>query len=162
MVRVLLRTLTSGVLWSFALGFQAAGGICEWDCVVPLAASLSSIDYSQIIRYSKYQFKVIVFPCLWQAVSIWGCGGRLEITPSKFMAIQRTLRPDWFQCLADGDTIAEEVSRKRAKKSVDRSLSFLDECLQLQEKMPVRAKPIEAWLQQLLFSIYFADSCKCF
>ncbi|XP_066478428.1 queuine tRNA-ribosyltransferase accessory subunit 2 isoform X2 [Tiliqua scincoides] len=71
-----------------------------------------------------------------KTVSIWGCGGRVEITPSKFMAIQRALQPDWFQCLADGDTIAEEVSKKRAKKSVDRSLSFLDECLQMQEKIP--------------------------
>lgn len=60
----------------------------------------------------------------------------MEITASKFMAIQRALQPDWFQCLADGDTNAEVVSKKRAKKSVDRSLSFLDECLQLQEKIP--------------------------
>ncbi|XP_054830071.1 queuine tRNA-ribosyltransferase accessory subunit 2 [Eublepharis macularius] len=71
-----------------------------------------------------------------KAVSIWGSGGRMEMTPSKFMTIQQALQPDWFQCLADGDTIAGEVSKKRAKKSVDRSLSFLDECLQLQEQFP--------------------------
>nr|XP_056714456.1 queuine tRNA-ribosyltransferase accessory subunit 2 [Euleptes europaea] len=71
-----------------------------------------------------------------KTVSIWGSGGRMEMTPSKFMALQRALQPDWFQCLSDGDTIAAEVSKKRAKKSVDRSLSFLDECLQLQEEFP--------------------------
>ncbi|XP_062983716.1 queuine tRNA-ribosyltransferase accessory subunit 2 [Elgaria multicarinata webbii] len=71
-----------------------------------------------------------------KTVSIWGFGGRMEMTASKFMAIQQVIQPDWFQCLSDGDTIAGETSKKRAKKSVDRSLSFLDECLQLQEKSP--------------------------
>ena len=60
------------------------------------------------------------------------------MTASKFMDIQRAIQPDWFQCISDGDTISGEVGRKRAKKSVDRSLSFLDVCLQLLEKSPVR------------------------
>ncbi|XP_050815114.1 queuine tRNA-ribosyltransferase accessory subunit 2 isoform X2 [Gopherus flavomarginatus] len=71
-----------------------------------------------------------------KTVSIWGYGGRMEMTASKFMSMQRALQPDWLQCLSDGDTISGETSRKRAKKSVDRSLSFLDKCLQLQEKSP--------------------------
>uniref|UniRef100_A0A8D0GBW3 Queuine tRNA-ribosyltransferase accessory subunit 2 n=1 Tax=Sphenodon punctatus TaxID=8508 RepID=A0A8D0GBW3_SPHPU len=71
-----------------------------------------------------------------KTISIWGCGGRMELSTSKFMSIQRALQPDWFQCLSDGDTLSGETSKKRAKKSVDRSLSFLDECLQLQEKSP--------------------------
>lgn len=62
------------------------------------------------------------------------------MTASKFMDIQRAIQPDWFQCIADGDTISGEVTRKRAKKSVDRSLSFLDACLQLLEKTPVRSQ----------------------
>ncbi|XP_042708678.2 queuine tRNA-ribosyltransferase accessory subunit 2 isoform X4 [Chrysemys picta bellii] len=71
-----------------------------------------------------------------KTVSIWGYGGRMEMTASKFMSMQRALQPDWLQCLSDGDTISGETTRKRAKKSVDRSLSFLDECLQLQKKSP--------------------------
>ncbi|XP_072849926.2 queuine tRNA-ribosyltransferase accessory subunit 2 isoform X4 [Pogona vitticeps] len=71
-----------------------------------------------------------------KAVSIWGCGGRMELRASKFMAIQQVIQPDWFQCLSDGDILAGEVSKKRVRKSVDRSLSFLDECLQLQDKSP--------------------------
>ncbi|KAJ7320282.1 hypothetical protein JRQ81_019793 [Phrynocephalus forsythii] len=71
-----------------------------------------------------------------KTVSIWGSGGRTELTASKFMAMQQAIRPDWFQCLSDGDTVAGEISKKRAKKSVDRSLSFLDECLHLQQKSP--------------------------
>ncbi|KAM8975206.1 queuine tRNA-ribosyltransferase accessory subunit 2 isoform 2-T2 [Pelodytes ibericus] len=66
-----------------------------------------------------------------KTVSVWGGGGRLELTPQKFMLAQRALRPDWFQCLCDGEAMAAGSSKKRAKKSVDRSLAFLDECLQL-------------------------------
>uniref|UniRef100_A0A8D2LTG2 Queuine tRNA-ribosyltransferase accessory subunit 2 n=1 Tax=Varanus komodoensis TaxID=61221 RepID=A0A8D2LTG2_VARKO len=77
-----------------------------------------------------------------KTVSVWGYGGRKEMTASTFMAIQQVIQPDWFQCLSDGDTIAEVISKKRAKKSVDRSLSFLDECLQLQEKSPELQKSL--------------------
>ncbi|XP_026537526.1 queuine tRNA-ribosyltransferase accessory subunit 2 isoform X1 [Notechis scutatus] len=71
-----------------------------------------------------------------KAVSIWNNRGRKELTASKFMDIQKAIQPDWFQCLSDGDTISGDISRKKAKKSVDRSLCFLDECLQLQENCP--------------------------
>ncbi|NXG41260.1 QTRT2 ribosyltransferase, partial [Psilopogon haemacephalus] len=71
-----------------------------------------------------------------KTVSLWGTSGRMELTASKFMDIQRAIQPDWFQCISDGDTISGKVSRNRAKKSVDRSLSFLDVCLQLLEKSP--------------------------
>ncbi|XP_013911504.1 PREDICTED: queuine tRNA-ribosyltransferase subunit QTRTD1 [Thamnophis sirtalis] len=71
-----------------------------------------------------------------KTVSIWNNRGRKELTASKFMDIQKAIQPDWFQCLSDGDTISADISRKKAKKSVDRSLYFLDECLQLQENSP--------------------------
>lgn len=77
--------------------------------------------------------------CSMQSASVWGGGGRVEITVSKFMAIQQALQPDWFQCLADGEASCEEgTSIKRARKSVDRSLLFLDNCLRLQEESEVR------------------------
>lgn len=66
-----------------------------------------------------------------KTVSVWGSGGRLELTPQKFIALQSALKVDWVQCLCDGEVMAEGSSRKRAKKSVDRSLAFLDECLKL-------------------------------
>ncbi|XP_018429620.1 PREDICTED: queuine tRNA-ribosyltransferase subunit QTRTD1 isoform X2 [Nanorana parkeri] len=72
-----------------------------------------------------------------KTVSVWGSGGRIELTPQKFMSIQSALKVDWFQCLADGEVMPSGCSRKRAKKSVDRSLSFLDECLQLLAKNDV-------------------------
>ncbi|XP_066455434.1 queuine tRNA-ribosyltransferase accessory subunit 2 isoform X1 [Eleutherodactylus coqui] len=66
-----------------------------------------------------------------KTVSIWSSGGRLELTPQKFVSLQRALKADWIQCLCDGEVMAEGCSRKRARKSVDRSLAFLDECLKL-------------------------------
>nr|XP_020862814.1 queuine tRNA-ribosyltransferase accessory subunit 2 isoform X2 [Phascolarctos cinereus] len=73
-----------------------------------------------------------------KSVSVWGVGGRLEMTAAKFMSVQQALQPDWFQCLSDGEALCGEVfSTKRARKSVDRSLAFLDECLKLQEQSEV-------------------------
>lgn len=61
------------------------------------------------------------------------------MTASKFMAIQQALQPDWFQCLSDGEATCDEAtSIKRARKSVDRSLLFLDNCLKLQEESEVK------------------------
>ncbi|KAM5336751.1 queuine tRNA-ribosyltransferase accessory subunit 2 isoform 2-T2 [Glossophaga mutica] len=76
-----------------------------------------------------------------KSVSVWGVGGRVEMTASRFMAIQQALQPDWFQCLSDGEaSCAEASSIKRARKSVDRSLLFLDHCLRLQEESEVLQK----------------------
>ncbi|XP_053421708.1 queuine tRNA-ribosyltransferase accessory subunit 2 [Nycticebus coucang] len=78
-----------------------------------------------------------------KSVSVWGVGGRVEMTVSKFMAIQQALQPDWFQCLSDGEVSCEEAtSIKRARKSVDRSLLFLDNCLRLQEDSEVLQKSV--------------------
>ncbi|XP_040836384.1 queuine tRNA-ribosyltransferase accessory subunit 2 isoform X2 [Ochotona curzoniae] len=78
-----------------------------------------------------------------KSVSVWGVGGRVEMTAAKFMAIQEALQPDWFQCLSDGEAACEEVtSLKRTRKSVDRSLLFLDSCLRLQEKSEVLQKSL--------------------
>ncbi|KAM5179697.1 queuine tRNA-ribosyltransferase accessory subunit 2 isoform 2-T2 [Mantella aurantiaca] len=72
-----------------------------------------------------------------KTVSVWGSGGRIELTPQKFVSLHCALKADWIQCLADGESAPGGCSRKRAKKSVDRSLSFLDECLQLLAKHDV-------------------------
>ncbi|XP_030060811.1 queuine tRNA-ribosyltransferase accessory subunit 2 [Microcaecilia unicolor] len=77
-----------------------------------------------------------------KTVSVWGGGGRLEMTPLKFISIQHALQADWFQCLSDGEVVPGGNSRKRAKKSVDRSLVFLDECLRLQEASLVPKKSV--------------------
>ncbi|KAG7225019.1 hypothetical protein INR49_014474 [Caranx melampygus] len=64
-----------------------------------------------------------------KTVSVWGSGGRIELTVAKFMALQKIVRPDWYQSMADGETWQSNTSRKRVRKSVDRTLAHLDECL---------------------------------
>lgn len=104
----------------------------SWCFTRPIPSLLSPLRCAVLCNWCSSVLPV-------QTVSLWGSSGRMEMTASKFMDIQRAIQPDWFQCISDGDTISGEAGRKRAKKSVDRSLSFLDLCLQLQEKSPVRS-----------------------
>ncbi|XP_012671769.1 queuine tRNA-ribosyltransferase accessory subunit 2 isoform X2 [Clupea harengus] len=70
-----------------------------------------------------------------KTVSVWGSGGRIELTVARYMALQAAIQPDWYQSMADGETGQENTSRKRVRKAVDRTLSHLDECLVLHQKM---------------------------
>lgn len=46
-----------------------------------------------------------------------------------FMKVQEAFQPDWFQALSDGDT-DRDCGQKRLRKSVDRTLDFLDEIVE--------------------------------
>ncbi|KAI7792740.1 queuine tRNA-ribosyltransferase accessory subunit 2 isoform X1 [Triplophysa rosa] len=69
-----------------------------------------------------------------KTVSVWGSGGRIELTAARFMAIQAAIQPDCYQSMADGETWQANSSRKRVRKAVDRTLAHLDECLMLHQK----------------------------
>ncbi|KTG02614.1 hypothetical protein cypCar_00003429 [Cyprinus carpio] len=69
-----------------------------------------------------------------KTVSVWGSGGRIELTVARFMAIQAAIQPDCYQSMADGETWQAGTSRKRVRKAVDRTLAHLDECLVLHQK----------------------------
>ncbi|XP_076146746.1 queuine tRNA-ribosyltransferase accessory subunit 2 isoform X1 [Alosa pseudoharengus] len=69
-----------------------------------------------------------------KTVSVWGSGGRIELTVQRYMALQAAIQPDWYQSMADGETGQENTTRKRVRKAVDRTLSHLDECLVLHQK----------------------------
>ncbi|XP_042608018.1 queuine tRNA-ribosyltransferase accessory subunit 2 isoform X1 [Cyprinus carpio] len=69
-----------------------------------------------------------------KTVSVWGSGGRIELTAARFMAIQAAIQPDFYQSMADGETWQAGTSRKRVRKAVDRTLAHLDECLVLHQK----------------------------
>ncbi|CAB1431019.1 unnamed protein product [Pleuronectes platessa] len=68
-----------------------------------------------------------------KTVSVWGSGGRIELNVAKFMALQKVVQPDWYQSMADGETWQNNTSLKRVRKSVDRTLAHLDECLLLHQ-----------------------------
>lgn len=80
----------------------------------------------------------MLFPGCHQTVSVWGSGGRIELTAAKFMALQKTIQPDWYQSMADGETWLNNTSHKRVRKSVDRTLAHLDECLLVHKNSQVQ------------------------
>ncbi|XP_028826458.1 queuine tRNA-ribosyltransferase accessory subunit 2 isoform X2 [Denticeps clupeoides] len=69
-----------------------------------------------------------------KTVSVWGSGGRIELTVDRYMALQAAIQPDWYQSMSDGETWQQNTSRKRVRKAVDRTLNHLDECLLLHQK----------------------------
>ncbi|KAF0028085.1 hypothetical protein F2P81_019172 [Scophthalmus maximus] len=54
-----------------------------------------------------------------KTVSVWGSGGRIELTVAKFMALQKAVQPDWYQSMADGETWQNNTSRKRELEGVE-------------------------------------------
>ncbi|XP_026871982.2 queuine tRNA-ribosyltransferase accessory subunit 2 isoform X1 [Electrophorus electricus] len=71
-----------------------------------------------------------------KTVSVWGSGGRIEMTAARFIAMQAVIQPDCYQSMADGETWQTNTSRKRVHKAVNRTLAHLDECLTLHHKTP--------------------------
>ncbi|XP_067137335.1 queuine tRNA-ribosyltransferase accessory subunit 2 [Centruroides vittatus] len=62
-------------------------------------------------------------------VSVWKHSGREHLDPNAFMEIQEVFTPHCYQALCDSDT-PQNCSKKRMHHSVQRSLSFLDSCLE--------------------------------
>ncbi|KAK1884934.1 Queuine tRNA-ribosyltransferase accessory subunit 2 [Dissostichus eleginoides] len=54
-----------------------------------------------------------------KTVSVWGSGGRIELTVAKFMALQKAVKPDWYQSMADGETWQINTSHKRELEGVE-------------------------------------------
>ena len=52
------------------------------------------------------------------------------------MCLVDACRPDWYQSLCDSDT-SRDTSLKRLGQSVDRTLTYLDQCLDVQSTLSV-------------------------
>ncbi|XP_014789636.1 queuine tRNA-ribosyltransferase accessory subunit 2 isoform X3 [Octopus bimaculoides] len=68
-------------------------------------------------------------------VAVWSKGGKTMVDVEFFMKSMEAMMPDFYQALSDGDT-EQSSTAKRTKKSVDRTLDFLDEILQIHNKSP--------------------------
>lgn len=62
------------------------------------------------------------------SVAVWGRAGKMKMDPELFVTVQEAMQPDWIQCMGDSDT-SKQSSKKRPKKAVDNTLSFLDDIL---------------------------------
>ncbi|ELT91169.1 hypothetical protein CAPTEDRAFT_225931 [Capitella teleta] len=71
-----------------------------------------------------------------KGVAVWGRPGKTEMTVEMHTRLTEALRPCVYQAMFDGDT-PKDASNKRMKKSVDRSIQFLDLCLEEKKKSEV-------------------------
>ena len=69
------------------------------------------------------------------SISVWGNGGRHKVKLDEFVQIQKHARLDFIECLADVQT--SQVSLKRQRKCVARSLELLDETMEQFAKQSV-------------------------
>lgn len=69
-------------------------------------------------------------------VSIWTKGGRCKITVTDHLKVIETFRPNVFEALCDSVS-SDNNKIKRMKKSVDRTLRFLDETVALRSASKV-------------------------
>ena len=51
------------------------------------------------------------------------------MTVEQYMVLQESMKPDWYQALCDSDS-HKDSSARRLRKSVERTLDYLDECLE--------------------------------
>lgn len=66
-------------------------------------------------------------------MSVWTPGGRKKVDVNQFKAVLESFKPDMAECLCD--TIpASGQTEKRIHKSVDRTLKFLDQCIEEKAK----------------------------
>lgn len=70
--------------------------------------------------------------CTKDALLINTEGGRLAITPSLYMHMIKSLKPDFYASLSQD--LAFHVSRKQTNKLVDRTTKWLDECIVLHQR----------------------------
>ncbi|KAA8580756.1 hypothetical protein FQN60_013714 [Etheostoma spectabile] len=97
-------------------------------------SNLPSVTQVTLSNIAEHQEVLEEFKDGFRKFAVWGSGGRIELTVAKFMALQKAVQPDWYQSMADGETWQNNTSRKRVRKSVDRTLAHLDECLLVHQK----------------------------
>ena len=59
-----------------------------------------------------------------------------QLDVNSFIQLQEAVQPDWYECLCDSDT-NKDSSKKRIAKSVDRTLTYLDQVLERHSKSEV-------------------------
>ncbi|XP_065648085.1 queuine tRNA-ribosyltransferase accessory subunit 2 isoform X1 [Hydra vulgaris] len=129
-----LKTLNLGDLWQLSLEtiyelpsldvMECFGkSFHEYCCLKDKILILNSQDSllqnpSDIFRYNEEK-----------SVSIWTPGGRRKVTPKDYMKFLKVFQFD--VCIPLSDCIPPNLPKKRCRKSADRTIRFLDECLKI-------------------------------
>ena len=105
---------------SFVGSIEQGGGTNECFAFPPQSFSYLSIqDFSRPAVHG-YNTK--------NSVAIWRSSGKVSVTSQLYMKAVEALQPDIYQILADCDLTLTD-SRKRILKSMNRSLQFLEDCV---------------------------------
>ena len=99
---------------------KEGGGINECFSLPP--QSLSYVVVQDFSRPAVHGYNTK------NSVAIWRSAGKLSITSEMFMKAIEAMQPDIYEVLADCDVIGDD-SRKRVLKSMERSLQFLEDCI---------------------------------
>jgi len=94
------------------------------------------IGLQEHLLYTSMQDPSILVPPGYNdkaGVSLWPNTGRVQCGVEKFMSIQEAFCPDFYQALCDSDTSITS-SKGRLRKSVDRTIEYLDECIKIHNK----------------------------
>lgn len=90
----------------------------------------------------------------WTIFSSW-----FQLDAQRYMDIVETFQPDWFQALADSDT-DRESSKKRIRKSLDKTLDYLDDCISRKDQSDVGLHNLRFIIVRVLAIILYYE-CLC-
>lgn len=102
---------------------SSCNGIKEFLGLEEYISYLSIQDPVQEIREGYNEEK---------SVSVWTPGGRKKIDVNLFMTVLQAFKPNIAECLCDTIPFSKQTE-KRIRKSVDRTLKFLDKCIEEKE-----------------------------
>ena len=98
------------------------------DCTLLFNINDSAQPKDELYKYNEEK-----------AVSVWAPSGRRRISPDEYMNILTTFGIDI--CIPPSDQIPRGVGKKRCQKSCDRSIRYLDRCIEIRKEknldMPV-------------------------
>nr|XP_002130295.1 queuine tRNA-ribosyltransferase accessory subunit 2 [Ciona intestinalis] len=111
--------------------FEATCSAAELFCLPPKSSLYCTIQDPTNLPSTGYNTN--------KSVAVWSSSGRKNFTPKLYMEFIQRMKPDVYQALADGDVTSSE-SRKRAIKSVNRTIQFLEECMKMHKEATVLKK----------------------
>lgn len=97
--------------------------------------SFAGLDSSAALTFVTLKDTAVSNPSFHQrkSISILPFTGKVVITPEVYMNHIESYKPDLFHIMSDGET-SESCAQKRLINAVDRTLYFVDECIELYQK----------------------------
>ena len=118
-------------MMAFTDAIEQGGGASECFALPRNSLTYATMEDWSKPRMSGYNTK--------STVALWRTSGKLSVTPQMYMKFIEAVKPDFYQILADCDIVSTDT-RKRILKSMDRSLHFVEECVDYHKECKVLEK----------------------